>query len=215
MINILYEPFPDTIEADGVRYSIVTDFREWLKYADLIADKTVPDSVKLYLLSQWVGSPHWHLPPNAPPGQRSAEEPPAQVTVAFLDALHAFYVAEELEYTPPFAEDETDGDDVSLHPRPPCFDWCIDARYILGDSRRYYGIDLLHVDYLHWWAFKNLFYALPDDSMCMKRVSLRATDLSDIKDRAQRQKIAERQRRIALPFEYDDEMIGEALWNMN
>lgn len=193
MINILYEPFPGTIEADGRQYIIVTDFREWLKYADLIADKTVPDSVKVYLLAQW------------------ADEPPKQITSTFLNALHAFYTADALEYTPP--HDEEDEDETPL-PRPPCFDWCIDARYILGDFQQYYSIDLFHVKYLHWWAFKSLFYALPDDSMCMKRVACRARDLSSIKDRAERQRIAENQRRIALPFEYDDEMIGAALWEV-
>ncbi len=195
MTNILYEPFPDTIEADSVQYSIVTDFREWLKYADLMADKTVPDNVKMYLLSQW------------------AAPSPKQITSAFLNALHTFYTADALEYKPDRDEDaETEAETLR---RPPCFDWCIDARYILGDFRRYYGIDLLSTDYLHWWAFKSLFYALPDESMCMKRISYRTRDLSSIKDRAEQQRVARIQRQIALPFDYSDEMIGAALWDLD
>ncbi|MBP0975818.1 MAG: hypothetical protein J6P20_07125, partial [Oscillospiraceae bacterium] len=56
--------------------------------------------------------------------------------------------------------------------------------------------------------------ALPDDSQCMKRIAYRSVNLSEIKDKRERTRIAKIQRQIALPFEFDDEMIGAALWNM-
>ena len=98
-------------------------------------------------------------------------------------------------------------------PKPPTLDFCIDAGYILGDFRRCYGIDLRTADYLHWWEFLALLRALPDDSCTMRRVGYRSVDLNEITDKRQRAQIAKIQRQIALPFEFDDEMIGAMMWN--
>ena len=84
----------------------------------------------------------------------------------------------------------------------------IDPLYLL-----LYGIDLLSVKYLHWYEFLSLLRALPDDSMTMRRVGYRSTDLNQIPDKRQRARIAKIQRQIALPFEFDDEMIGAMMWN--
>lgn len=189
MIDLLCDPLPETVEADGQEYPILTDFRDWLRFSGLIADKEVTPREKLLLLPEWL-------------------EEPVPLTGALTEALLGFWRARELEPEPLYPPEETD----EAAPRPPVFDWCIDARYVLGDFRRYYGIDLLSADYLHWWAFKSLFAALPDESMCQKRIAYRSCDLSQIKNRAERTRIARIQRQIALPYEYDDEMIGAVLW---
>lgn len=192
MINLLYEPLPDCIEADGRRYPVLTDFREWLRFADLVTDKEIPEETKLYLLVQWL------------------ETPPERITAELVNALFAFYKAVSLEPDPVCEEEEATGSDI----RPPVFNWCIDAKYVLGDFRQFYGIDLLNVEYMHWWEFKSLFAALPDESCCRKRIDIRSKNLSEIKNKAERDRIARIQRQIALPFEYDDEMMGDVLWNM-
>lgn len=191
MINLLYEPFPDFIEADGRRHSVLTDFREWLRFADLIADKEIPAEDKLRLLTNWFSVP------------------PLYITEGMVNALFAFYRAKPLERDPLHEEDAEEMPHASV----PVFDWTIDAKYVLGDFLRFYGIDLLHAE-MHWWKFRSLFAALPDESLCQKRIAYRSADLSGIKNQAERDRIARIQREIALPFEYDDEMIGDALWNM-
>ena len=57
MINVLYEPFPESICADGTEYPIVTDFREWFRFADMLADEEMGKREKLLLMTQWLIKP--------------------------------------------------------------------------------------------------------------------------------------------------------------
>ena len=50
--------------------------------------------------------------------------------------------------------------------------------------------------------------ALPDDSVCQKRIAYRSADISKIKDDAERHRIMEIQRRIAIPYEMTDDEIS-------
>lgn len=51
MINALYEPFQEHITVEGEEYPIITDFRDWLRFADLMRDSDVSKRDKVYLLS--------------------------------------------------------------------------------------------------------------------------------------------------------------------
>ena len=42
MLNVLYDKFPDSVQADGRSYPVKTDFRVWLKLADTFSDKNLP-----------------------------------------------------------------------------------------------------------------------------------------------------------------------------
>lgn len=192
MINLLYEPLPDTITADGIKYTLLTDYREWLRFADLIRDKSIDDTKRLSQLALWLNPM------------------PKLITADIVSALFNFYKAAALDPDPPECDDDTEPEDDIA--KPPVFDWCIDAKYILGDFYRYYGIDLIN-DYLHWWHFKALFAALPDDSMCQKRIAYRSVDLGTIKDDKERARIARIQRSIAIPYECEDDMIAAAFGN--
>lgn len=193
-MNLLYESFPEQVTADGQSYAVLTDFREWLRFADILRDPSLSGAERASLCGMWT----------EPETECATEE--------LLQALLGFYRADGL--LPENAqEDDTEDDAEVAAPRPPVFDWAIDAPYILGDFRRFYGMNLLTVRYLHWWEFLSLFRALPDDSQCMKRIAYRSADLSKIKNPAERARIAKIQRQIALPFEFDDEMIGAALWS--
>lgn len=197
MIHLLLDALPEHIEVDGRRYSVLTDFRDWIQFADMLADRSLLPEERAVAALMWVS------------------DPPAQVTASLVKALLAFYRADGLK--PPTEDDndeEDDEEDVEdeTQDRPPVFDWRVDAAYIVGDFRRYYGIDLLTVEYLHWWEFRALFEALPEDSQCMKRIGSRSCDLSKITNKAERQRIAAIQRQIRLPWEREEEAFGDALW---
>lgn len=194
MINILYEQFPRSIRADGAEYEIVTDFRDWIQFADLIADDALPKEIKIGFMGQWL------------------IEPPKYMTADIADALSRFYAADELEYIRE-SSIETDAESDEIR-RPPVFDWRIDARYVLGDFRRFYNIDLLGVGYMHWWEFRSLFAALPDDSSCHKRMIYRGTNLAEIKNDQERKRIRRIQQQIAIPFELNDGDIGDIFGGM-
>ena len=193
MISVLYEPFPESITVGGKEFAILTDFRDWVRFADLIADKALSAAEKLSVLPEWF------------------EQPPDIFTDEMLYGMFDFYHAKQLEPDP----EESDEDDSEAPAKPPLFDWKWDGKCVLGDFRRFYGIDLLRVDYLHWWEFRSLFAALPDESLCAKRIAIRGTDLSKIKNKAERNRIAFLQKQLALPFASEDETIGNLLWNMD
>lgn len=185
MINPLYEEFPESIEADGRSYGIVTDFREWIRFSDMLGDKYLTDEEKLYLLTNWL------------------TEAPRSITSNLVDAFFAFFRADALNPDPVQDDDDDEPEEEPQPKRPPVFDWKYDAKFLIGDFRRYYNIDLLTAE-MHWWEFRCLFAALPDDSQCRTRIGIRSADLSKIKDRDRRNQLAVMQRLIALPFEMDD-----------
>lgn len=186
MMNLLYEPLPDSVIADGTEYPIITDFREWFRFADMIHDSELTAEEKLYLMAGYL------------------LEPPELITGELVRAVFDFYAARALSPDPA----EHDGDDeVEQTPQRPVFDWKYDAKFLIADFRRYYGIDLLTVE-MHWWEFRSLFAALPDDSQCQKRMAYRSADLSQIKDSKRRAEIARIQRLIALPYEMTDDEIS-------
>lgn len=187
MINPLYEEFPEAVEAEGHSYAVITDFREWIRFSDMINDNDAEPGDKIFLLSGWL------------------TEPPEIITKAVVNAVFEFYKASALE---PETAASGEQEEETAIPRPPVFDWKTDAIYIIADFQRYYGIDLLSCS-MHWWRFKCLLTALPDDSNVKKRISLRSRDPSQIKDNEERRRILEIQRKIAVPFEYSDEAVGE------
>lgn len=184
MIQLLYEPLPDSIQAGGSDFKILTDFRDWLKFGDLMKDEALEDIEKLDFMRNWL------------------VEIPEEMTAELFTGLRDFCAARELE---------PDRDEPEEHPRKaPTFDWKLDAACVLADFRRFYQIDLLKIPYLHWWEFLSLLRALPDESQVFRRVGIRSADLSKITDKEKKRAVMEAQMRIAIPFELDDFAIGAA-----
>ena len=53
-------------------------------------------------------------------------------------------------------------------------DYDEDGEYIYASFLAEYGIDLLDIDYLHWWKFKALLLGLKDDSKMKQIMAMRA-----------------------------------------
>ena len=187
MINALYEPFPESIFVDDIEYPIITDFREWFRFADMSADTELSNRDKLLMMTQWL------------------LEPPEQITSELVTALCDFYRAKALEREMPEYKDDEDEEYTSA--ALPVLSWKIDAPYIIGDFQRYYGIDLLTAE-MHWWRFRILFSALPDDSQMMKRIGYRSVDIGQVKSESERKRIMKMKQLYALPFELDEDDIG-------
>ncbi len=196
MINVLYEPFPESIRIDGKLYEIYTDFRKWLRFSDLNADKSVPETEKTMALLMLLK-------------QRPLPVPTEKMILELL----AFYHADALNYHPEQEDDEESGI-IQPEIRPPVFHWCIDAACVLGDFRRFYQMDLRTADSLHWWEFLTLFSSLPKESRCQERIAYRAADLTKIRNEDEKARIREIKRAIALPYEMDDEDIGAVFGEM-
>lgn len=79
------------------------------------------------------------------------------------------------------------------------FDYHCDAAYIIAGFQRLYGIDLT-CEKVHWFRFRALFAALPEETLMAKIMSWRTMDLSEYEG-SMRAHYADLQERFALPAE--------------
>ena len=73
-----------------------------------------------------------------------------------------------------------------------------DERYIYSAFLQEYGIDLYEIRYLHWYKFMYLLESLTDRCMLKQIMSIRATDISQIKDPAERERMRKLQNRYYI-----------------
>lgn len=185
MINLLFDPLPQAVQVDGEAYPVVTDFRDWIAFADLILDPDIPQRDKAVSALQW-------YPESRPPDAAKA-----------IHALKWFFAAEPLLTGRQQWR-------MSGKSSRPVLSYSQDAPYILGAFRQCYGMDLIRIDYLHYWEFRSLMQALPEDCPLKKRMAYRAADLSRIRDDAERDRIRRIQAEIAIAYEFEDDEIADA-----
>lgn len=175
MANILYEQFPTYVVVHGIRYPIETDFREWIRFSELVEDDDVPWQVKVQLMLQWY-----------------RKDVPTDLEAAVY-ALGDFLSARKLYLTDD--EDDTTEDEKEIKP---AFSFQDDAGCIYSAFVDCYGINLQTVPYMHWWNFKTLFDWLPESTEIKQRMMYRTLDINSIKDKEERKRIRRIQKAIAL-----------------
>lgn len=187
-MNFFYETFPDTVNIHGEDVAIITDFREYIRLLDMLKCEELDAMQKTLLLAQYF-----------------LDE--IEVDKEAISALTAFVVMDYDETE----SDEENGETEESGSKKNLFSYEIDYPFILSAFMRDYGIDIETVDYLHWWKFRMLFDGLSDDTEIKQRIMYRGINLSDIKDKDERNRIAKIQRRIRLPQEsLTDYDIGNA-----
>jgi hypothetical protein len=170
-MNILFEEFPDSVCVNGENYPIETDFREWIRFIQLVEDDEVPWQIKCQLMMQWYTD-----------GMPDDLE----------GAVHA--LGDFLAMKPENAEEE----EVSGSASKQLYSFEQDAECIYSAFREVYGINLQTISYMHWWEFQTLFIGLPEKTEIKQRIMYRNTDLRDIKDKDERKRIQKIQRAISL-----------------
>lgn len=106
----------------------------------LMTDGDVDDSLRYGLAAELIFTPEQDIP----------------LTREAADFLRWFYHCGE----PPRSCDENDSEYFLESRLPYRFD--ADFKYIHAAFLELYGIDLITVDYLHWWTFRGLFRSLHD-----------------------------------------------------
>ena len=124
----------------GREYDFHSDFREWMRYELLMTDGDVDDSLRYGLAADIIFPPEQHIP----------------LTRKTADFLRWFYHCGD-----PPKENAAADDDYFLESRLP-YKFDADFPYIHAAFLEQYGIDLIAVDYLHWWTFRGLFRSLHD-----------------------------------------------------
>lgn len=161
--------YPESINIDGDLYSINADFRNILRIFDMLGEKNISGYRKIKKLTDWFFEDG--LPENIPP------EIIIDAFIVFLDTQTP--VSDAVADTPfqkgasghkdEDEEQEKDG-------RQFCYNF--DAKEIYAGFISQYGIDLICVDFLHWYKFKILLDNLSPDSAFKKKIELRFMDLS-------------------------------------
>lgn len=188
MLNVLYEKFPDYVLVQGIKYPIETDFREWIRFAELVEDDSIPWQVQVQLMLRWY-----------------LEEIPEDLEEA-VRVLGDFLVAKKLDSKHGNIEENNSN-------QKPAFSFQEDAGCIYSAFIDCYGIDLQAIPYMHWWKFKTLFDWLPEDTEIKQRIMYRTVDINTIKDKEEKKRVRRIQNAIALRKKkqyVDDYEIGNA-----
>lgn len=196
-MNIFYEDLPDTLEINGKTYSIITDFREWLSFSDMLKSD-IPPELKLEFLADMFLE-------DVP---RLYSEKDIEVV---MDAITSFLSLADLEFHDlQFDEQEKEAAEEE-EPIKRAIYYEQDAPYIISAFLREYQIDLLSVKYLHWWKFRMLLDGLSEESQIKKRIYWRTCDVSKM-DKKERMEILRIRRSITIPGEeyVRDEDVGNA-----
>ena len=170
-MNILFEEFPDSVCVNGENYQIETDFREWIRFIQLVEDDEVPWQIKCQLMMQWYTD-----------GMPDDLEGAVYALGGFLE----------------MRVDRSDSEEHSKSVPKQLYSFEQDADCIYSAFREVYGINLQTVPYMHWWEFQTLFIGLPEKTEIKQRIMYRNTDLRDIKDKDERKRIQKIQRAISL-----------------
>ena len=184
-MNLFYEKLPTYVLVDNERINIVTDFREYIKFHDMIKSNELSAETKLQYVLQYFD----RMPSNLPEA---------------IKALGDFFGMEDIRLGVKTSPSET---------RKQLFSFSKDFPYIYAAFKKDYNIDLLRIPYMHWWEFKMLFDGLSEDSEIKKRIMYRGIDIGSIKDPDERKRIVKIQASIALEEnQLTDYDIGDVFW---
>lgn len=179
-MNLIYDEYPDTVILNGKEREIVTDFKDWLRFVDMIKDDSLSNDEKMQIMLAFY-----------------LEEIPLKDSGEAHKPLEEFFCMIGAD------DDKQPDDELEDFPddKPAVkqlYDFRFDARYIISGFWHDYHIDLTTAD-MHWWKFRILLDGLSADTEFKQRVMYRNTDVSQIKDTKERGRILRIQRMIAIP----------------
>lgn len=173
-MNLFYEKIPDYIIVNDEKIDIVTDFREVVKFIDILKSEELNIEEKVMLTLQYF------------------KQRPNDLS----NALKTYWDFVKMKNV--FSkESEEEGNECEQNIKI-LFSFESDYPYIYSAFLRDYNIDIQKIPYMHWWKFQMLFDGLDDNNEIKKRMMYRSIDVSKIKDKSERRRIERIQRSIAL-----------------
>ena len=181
-MNLILDDLPDTL--DGVE--IQTDFRYWILFEQLMLDEDLSPLQKgvnaLNLIYKGT--------------------PTATQGTALASLLWFFRCGKD--------EDRRSRRSARSGASPRrLYDYDQDAERIFASFWAVYGLDLNAVSYLHWWKFRAMFDALPDDSAIMRAIYWRSVDTSKLK--GEEKKNADKKKKYYALRDSRAELQGDAV----
>lgn len=202
-MNVFYEDLPETLKINGKEYPIITDFREWIRFSDMLKSDLQPQYKLEFLAEMFLEDvPDLYT-------EEGIEE--------VMDSITSFLSLEALEFPDQYSGEleEFDEKPEEVEYKDATEKKAIyyeqDAPYIISAFRREYQVNLLSVPYMHWWEFRMLLDGLSEESQIKKRIYWRICDVSKM-EKKERMEILKIRRSITIPEEeyVSDEDIGNA-----
>lgn len=195
-MNVFYEDLPETLKINGKEYPIITDFREWIRFSDMLKSDLQPQYKLEFLAEMFLE--------DAP--DLYTEEGVEEV----MDSITSFLSLEALEFPNQYS-DELEEVEYKDATEKKAIYYEQDAPYIISAFQREYQVNLLSVPYMHWWEFRMLLDGLSEESQIKKRIYWRTCDVSKM-EKKERMEILKIRRSITIPEEeyVSDEDIGNA-----
>jgi hypothetical protein len=181
-MNILVDLIPDSVEVNGIKYEINTNFRTSILFEMMMQDNELEDEFKIALtLEQYypiLNSNYYDLIENLLNNKNEAIE----------KILWFYRCGKDTKKS-----NSGNGKSVKI------YDYDCDDEYIYSAFLDQYGIDLQDIKYLHWWKFKAMFNSLKEDNQIIKIMGYRGMDLSKIKDKEQKAHYKKMQKLYEIP----------------
>ena len=181
-MNLLTESLPYYITVNGEDYPLETNFRVSVRFELLMQDSGIDEADKAYIALRM------YLKGNQP------DDP-----MAALGGIINFYRCANEAKTTNSGRESGMANGNSPTACMPMYSFEHDGGYIYAAFLAYYGIDLVEVKYLHWWKFRALFTALPQDCEFCKIIGYRAMTISKNMSEEQKKFYKKMKRIYALP----------------
>lgn len=170
-MSLLTEKAPLSVEIGGQDYEFDADFRNCIRFEQLMFDPAVPEDLRGVLALNLF---YPEIPPDLPE--------------AINKILWVYSAAQEDNRKPRHS-----GRQKRIYSLEH------DADYIFAAFMADYRIDLNEIEFLHWWKFRALFSGLKPDNLICKIMEYRAADLSKLKGE-QKKHYQQMQKQYALPI---------------
>ena len=167
------DALPSTVVVGGRAYPIRSDFRDGIRFESMMYDDALPDGAKTMLaLGIYFGT----------------ERPPAEHMAETIAAMLDFYRCGK-------ADNGYEGGDTTQ-----LYDFAYDYDLIYAAFLSAYGVNLLdRATHLHWWEFRAMLTALPEDCQLMRVIGYRAAKPVKGMSPEQRAHVSKMKRIHALP----------------
>ena len=190
-MNLLIDGLPDSVEVCGQLIRISTSFRTGILFEETIHDLRLSDTEKLQTALAL------YFPDTTFDGIDAVGEAIGQL-------LWFYRCGVDPEETTGSNDEEDSAD------KDPQYSYEHDADYIYAAFRQAYNIDLAKDD-LHWWQFRALFQALPEDTQIMKIIGYRAMKIPAKMSKDQKQFYQRMKRLYKLPESEDKRQLESDL----
>ena len=194
-MNLLIDLAPTSVDINGEKYEINSDFRTSILFELLTLDKSIQHNDKIRLALDL----YYPVRPKD--------------TVLAIEKILWFYRGGKDAVKPKRSVKGGNRSSTQV------YSFEHDDDYIYAAFMDQYGIDLQDIDELHWWKFKALFKSLKEDNEIVKIMKYRGTDLSTIKDKEQKAYYKKMQEIYKIPLPQDEQEkldeITNALLNGN